>query len=151
MSEGSGSDASSTPDGKKLRRPVEEVRAELLADPDVRQQAKMLKIPLAEYVEKIIDYALHPQKPAQLQILSDEELKAKDPKAPTVAELQDYLQKIIDGEVVVSPAHMPDGFGQDSKAPQYQSMLGTGDAQKGPPEVSTTTSRPPKSEDPKKN
>jgi hypothetical protein len=130
--------ASTTKDGKKLRRPVEEVRAELMADPDVREQAQILKLPVEQYVEKILDYALHPQKPAQLQIIPDEELKARDPSIPTVAELQDHLQKIVDGEIVISPAHQRDGFKQDDTHEQYESALGSKDANKGAPEATTS-------------
>ncbi len=130
--------ASTTKDGKKLRRPVEAVRAELLADPDVREQAHILKLPVEQYVEKILDYALHPQKPAQLKIIPDEELKARDPNIPTVADLQDHLQKIVDGEIVISPAHQRDGFKQDDSQQQYEAALGAQDSLKGAPEPTTS-------------
>jgi len=131
--------ANTSLDGKKLRRPVEEVRAELLANPDVKEQAKLLQIPVADYVEKILDYAQHPQKPAQIAIVPDENLKEYDPSIPTVAEMKGYLEKVVSGEIVISPAHLPDGFNPGNDAPKYQAALGTQDSQKGAPETSTST------------
>ncbi|NBD09066.1 MULTISPECIES: hypothetical protein [Corallococcus] len=113
------------PAPSRLKRPVEVVRAELLADTDVQQQAEMLKIPVAQYVEKILDYAIHPDKPPQLEIIPDEELKARDPKIATVAEIETHLQKIIDGEIAISPAQQRDGFSSDKSHEQrYSAALG---------------------------
>jgi hypothetical protein len=138
MPEGYDPNSNVSLDGKKLKRPVEEVRAELMADPDVKEQARLVKLPLEQYVEKIIDYALHPQKPAQLQIVPDEELKARDPSIPTVGELQTYLEKINSGEISISPAHQKDGFSQDGQK-EYASALGSLPP-KGPPQASSTPS-----------
>ncbi|RYZ35643.1 MAG: hypothetical protein EOO71_34710 [Myxococcaceae bacterium] len=113
------------PAPSRLKRPVEVVRAELLADADVKQQAEMLKLPVEAYVEKILDYAIHPDKPPQLQIIPDEELKARDPKIATVEEIGTHLQKIIDGEIVISPAHQRDGFSSDNSDQRYSAALGT--------------------------
>lgn len=139
--------AGAEPRVRQLPRPVEEIRAELMADPDVREQAKMLKLPVAQYVEKIIDYAIHPDKPAQLQIVPDEELKARDPNLPTVDELKTHLEQIASGEVEFSPAHLPDGFKDDRVRERYSVELGTAEAQKGAPEIKSTGT--PDAEDPK--
>ena len=131
--------ASTTKDGRKLNRPVEEVRAQLLADPEIKEQARLMNIPLADYVEKIIDYALHPQKPAQIAIVPDENLKEYDPSIPTVAEMNSYMEKVVSGEIVVSPAHLPDGFNPNNDAPKYQSALGIQDSQKGAPQTTNSS------------
>ena len=123
-------DANSPAEGKKLRRPVEEVRAELLADADVIEQARLLQLPVEQYVEKILDYAVHPEKPPAILIVPDEALKQQDPSAPTVAEIEDYLKKVVSGEVTVSPAHQRDGFNTDEKS-DYGSALGSAEALKG--------------------
>lgn len=139
-------DANSTPDGKKLRRPVEVVRAELLADKDVKEQARLLQLPVEAYVEKILDYALHPQKPPQIQIVPDEALKAQDPSIPTVAEIQTHLEKVISGEIVISPAQMRDGFSDDRTRERYESALGTAKDQQGTPvDPSKIQKKPPQS------
>ncbi len=122
------------PPAKKLRRPVEEVRAELLADADVKEQARLLKLPVEAYVEKILDYALNPEKPPQIQIVPDEELKAQDPNVPTVSEIQDHLQGIMDGRIVISRAHQRDGFNDRDDDARYKVALGSDSAQRGAPE-----------------
>ncbi|WAM23537.1 MULTISPECIES: hypothetical protein [Myxococcus] len=128
------------PPVKKLKRPVEEVRAELLADADVKEQARLLKVPVEEYVEKIIDYALNPEKPPQIEIVPDEELKAKDPNVPTIEELQGHLQDIVDGRVVISRAHQRDGFSDQDADARYKSALASDAAQTGAPESRKGTS-----------
>jgi hypothetical protein len=127
---------------RKLPKPIEEVRADLSADPDVREQAKMLDIPLADYVQKIIDYATHPDKPPQVWVLKDEELKKRNPGIPTLDEVEGYLKKVVAGEVILDPAHPPDGFSTDKTRERYAPALGTAEAPKGSPET--------KSADPKK-
>jgi len=125
------SDANSPAEGKKLRRPVEEVRAELLADADVKEQARLLQLPVEKYVEKILDYAVHPEKPPAIMIVPDAALKQQDPTAPTVAEIEDYLKKVVSGEVVVDPAHQADGFNAGEKSERYGAALGSADSLKG--------------------
>ncbi|WP_171818159.1 hypothetical protein [Pyxidicoccus fallax] len=122
------------PQPRKLKKPVEEIRAELMADPDVKEQARMLQIDVADYVAKIIDYAQHPEKPPQLTITPDEELKAKYPGTPTVEELQTYLQDVIDGKVMLNRAQQLDGFEKDPDA-RFKSALASDQAHKGAPET----------------
>ncbi len=133
------------PPAKKLRRPVEEVRAELLADADVKEQARLLKVPLADYVEKIIDYALNPDKPPQIQIVPDEELKAKDPNTPTIAEIEEHLQGIVDGRIVISRAQQRDGFSDSDSDARYKTALGSDAVPTGAPESRQGADKKPKS------
>jgi hypothetical protein len=129
-SQGGGQGTPAAP-AKKLSRPIAQVRAELLADPDVREQARLLKLPVADYVEKILDYATHPTKPPQVQVLPDEALKARDPSIPTVQEIHTHLEKIVNGEIVISPAHQKDGYNKhDGKSDRYASMVGAKAEQK---------------------
>ncbi|MBZ4414094.1 hypothetical protein K8640_38310 [Myxococcus sp. XM-1-1-1] len=122
------------PEPRKLKRPVEEIRAELLADADVKEQARMLQIPVEAYVEKIIGYKLHPEKPMPLEITLDHELKAKDPKAATVEEIQGHLDKLISGEVIISRAQQRDGFSSDKGDERYKAALASDAVLTGTPE-----------------
>ncbi|WP_163998235.1 hypothetical protein [Pyxidicoccus caerfyrddinensis] len=138
------------PPPKKLKKPVAELRAELLVDKDVIEQARMLKVDLAEYVEKILDYAQNPEKPPQLVITPDEELKAQDPSVPTVEELQTHLEKIINGEVMISRAQQLDGFNDKDADARYKTALASDAAQKGAPEARKGASPTSLQADPKK-
>ncbi len=138
------------PQPRKLKKPVEEIRAELMADPDVKEQARLLKIDVADYVAKIIDYAQHPEKPPQLTITPDEELKAKNPRTPTVEEIQGYLQDVIDGKVMLNRAQQRDGFEKDPDA-RFKSALASDQVQKGAPEARKGLSPTAVQVDPKKS
>jgi DNA-directed RNA polymerase specialized sigma subunit len=56
---------------KKLKKPVEQLRVELVADPATQSIAKKLGLPVEEYVEKVLDYAQHPDKQPQLNLIPD--------------------------------------------------------------------------------
>lgn len=129
---------------KKLKRPVEEVRAELMANEEVRKQAKILKLSLTAYVEKILDYAQNPEKPPQVYVVTDAELKARDPSIPSTMEIHDYLQAIARGEIVISPAHQRDGYAEDTAQQRYQAALGTSEVPKGAPEDASVSRNPKK-------
>lgn len=138
------------PEPKKLKKPVPELRAELLADKDVQEQARMLKLDVEAYVEKILDYAQNPEKPPQLIITPDEELKAKDPSVPTVGEIQTHLEKIINGEVMISRAQQLDGFNKEDADARYKKPLASDAAQTGAPEARKGPSPTSLQADPKK-
>jgi hypothetical protein len=129
---------------KKLKRPVEEVRAELMTNEEVRKQARLLQLPLAEYVEKILDYAQNPEKPPQVYVLPDEALKARDPSIPTTDDIKGYMEKVVSGEIAISPAHQKDGYAEDTSRARYSAALGTAEAPKGAPEDASVSKNPKK-------
>ncbi|EPX60163.1 hypothetical protein D187_002249 [Cystobacter fuscus DSM 2262] len=122
------SEEKSKPEGKKLRRPIDDVRDELLKDPDVKEQARLLQIPVEQYVEKILDYASHPEKPPAIMIVPDEALKKEDPSIPTVAEVETHLQRMVNGEIPIIPGQSQDGFSKGPTPAQYQRTLGGEDS-----------------------
>lgn len=115
---------------KKLRRPVDEVRNELLNDPDVKEQARLLQLPVEQYVDKILDYATHPEKPPAIMIVPDEHLKKEDPSIPTVAEVETHLQRMVNGEIPIVPGMTTDGFSKGPTPAQYGRALGAEDSVK---------------------
>jgi hypothetical protein len=118
-------------------RPIEEIRAEIMKDPDVREQARIMDIELEKYVDKIIDYARNPHKPAQVKITPDAVLKKRDPTIPTTEEIKTHLEKIVSGEISISPAHKRDGFEKNQPAQdqqRYEQATGTAKARKDAPE-----------------
>lgn len=93
---------------KKLKRPVEEVRAELLADPHTKDIAKTLGIPLEEYVEKVLDYAQHPEKQPQFNVLPDEVIKAQG--GATTADVKQWFENVAAGKIDLRDPRDKDGF-----------------------------------------
>ncbi len=61
---------------KKPERTPEELRAKLLADPATSEIAMSLGIPVETYIEKVIDYALHPDKTPTLHVLPEKTVKS---------------------------------------------------------------------------
>ncbi len=123
-------------------RPIEEIRAEIMKDPDVREQARIMDIPLEKYVDKIIDYARNPQKQAQVVITPDAVLKKEDPTIPTTEEIKTQLEKIASGEIAISPAHKKDGFEKKERTRdqgRYEEATGTGKARKEASETAPST------------
>lgn len=84
---------------KRLKKPVEKVRAELLADPDTKRIARSVGMELEAYVEMVLDYIQNPDKQPVLQVASDAELKAAGYDAPTPEEVGKFLLAGAKGEI----------------------------------------------------
>lgn len=82
---------------KNLKRPVEEVRAELLADPATQSIARRLGMELEAYVEKVLDFAQHPEKKPEFNVLPDGVVKAQG--GATSAEVAQWMEDVADGKV----------------------------------------------------
>ena len=95
---------------KKLKRPVEELRAQLLADSHTQSIAKKLGCPLEEYVEKVLDYAQNPEKQPEFNVLPDG--IAKQQGAATTAEVKQWFEEVLAGKVDLRAEHEKDGFEQ---------------------------------------
>lgn len=100
---------------KKPKRPVEEVRAELMASEETKQLAKTLGIGLEDYVEKVLAYYAEPSKQPQIYLAPEEQLRAAGYEPPTEKEILSYLQKVESGEIDLRPEHMKDNYNQAAK------------------------------------
>jgi len=100
---------------KKLKRPVEEVRKELLADSNTKTIADKLGMNLEEYVELVLDYAQHPEKQPEFNIISEGEAKAEG--IATVGEVKQWFEDVADGKIDVRDPRDRDGFEGKKKAP----------------------------------
>jgi DNA-directed RNA polymerase specialized sigma subunit len=106
---------------KRLKRPVEEVRAELLKDESTRQIAEKLGMELEAYVEKVLEYAQNPDKQPEFNLISEAEAQAKG--VATVREVKQWFEDVADGKVDLREPHERDSFdhstlsGNRKKAP----------------------------------
>jgi hypothetical protein len=91
-----------------LKKPVEEIRTELLADERTQSYAKKLNMPLEAYVEKVLYYATHPDEQPVFNVLPDDQVKAMG--GATVQEVQGWLEKATRGEIPLGPKGYTDGF-----------------------------------------
>ena len=75
----------------RLKRPVEQVRAELLDDPDTKRIAKSVGMELKDYVEMVLDYAQNPDKQPIMNVAPDEELRAAGYEPPSTEEVAKFF------------------------------------------------------------
>ena len=93
---------------RQLKRPIEEIRAELMADPSTQNIAAKLGMELAAYVEKVLDYLQNPDKQPELNVLPEGEAKAQG--AATTEEVKQWFEDVISGKVDLRPASQKDAF-----------------------------------------
>lgn len=99
---------------RKLKKPVEELRKDLLADPHTQSIAKTVGLSTEAYVEKVLYFATHPDEQPTFNILPEDQVKAQG--GATVKEVQDWLQKVNQGEIQLGPKGYQDGFEQAKPA-----------------------------------
>ncbi|HYO70377.1 MAG TPA: hypothetical protein VEU33_30290 [Archangium sp.] len=83
----------------RLKKPVEKVRAELLADPDTKRIARSVGMELEAYVELVLDYAQNPDKQPVLHVAEDAELRAAGYEPPTPEEVGQFFVAGARGEL----------------------------------------------------
>lgn len=93
---------------RKLKKPVEELRKDLLADPHTQSIAKTVGLSTEEYVEKVLYFATHPDEQPTFNVLPEAEVKAQG--GANVGEVKAWLEKVDRGEIQVGPKGYTDGF-----------------------------------------
>lgn len=95
---------------KKPRRPIEEVRAELMASQETRELAKTIGLSLEDYVEKVLSYYQDPSKEPMVYVAPEGEIRAAGVEPPTEKAIVEWLTKVQKGEIDLRPQHMRDQF-----------------------------------------
>jgi len=93
---------------RKLKKPVDELRKDLLADAHTQSIAKTLGMTTEAYVEKVLHYATHPDEKPVFNLLPDAEVKAQG--GATVEEVKSWLEKVRSGKIQLGPKAYQDGF-----------------------------------------
>jgi len=93
---------------RKLKKPVAELKQELLADAHTQSIAKTLGLSTEAYVEKVLHYATHPDEKPVFTLLPDGEVKAQG--GATMDEVKSWLEKVNRGEIKLGPKAYQDGF-----------------------------------------
>lgn len=110
----------------RLKKPVEKVRAELLADPDTKRIAKSVGMELEAYVELVLDYAQNPDKQPVLQVADDAELRAAGYEPPTPEEVGNFFVAGARGELgLEGPNFNKSGFDSAPSTAGKPSLQGT--------------------------
>ena len=93
---------------RKLKKPVDELRKDLLADSHTQNIAKTLGLTTEAYVEKVLHYATHPDEKPVFNILPDDQVKAAG--GATVDEVKAWLEQVRSGKIQLGPKAYQDGF-----------------------------------------
>lgn len=119
----------------KKRRPIEEVRAELMESQETKQIAEQLGLSLEDYVAKVLEYYQQPEKEPQVYVASEEQLRAAGFEPPSQKEAMEWLEKVQRGEIDLRPDHLKDGY----KKAEKPKVAGIGEDASGshtsPPEL----------------
>lgn len=79
---------------RKLKKPIPELRADLLADPTIKHMATTLGMTHEAYVEKVLYWAQHPDEQPELNLISDADAKAHG--AATMDEVKQWFEKQLE-------------------------------------------------------
>jgi hypothetical protein len=90
---------------RKLKKPIPELRADLMADPRTKDMAERLGMTLEAYVEKVLDFAQHPEKVPQMNVLPEAEVKAQG--GATVEEVKAWMEDVRDGKITLPGDNRP--------------------------------------------
>jgi hypothetical protein len=124
----------SQPDQKpRLKRPVEQVRAELLSDPETKRIAKAVGMELEAYVNLVLDYAQNPDKEPILEVAPDEELRAAGYNPPSAEDVANFFIAGAKGEIDLGEK------GPDFSKSEFESSAAAG----GKPSIAVTPGQAP--------
>ncbi|QRK12414.1 hypothetical protein JQX13_21750 [Archangium violaceum] len=98
--------------GKKraLKRPIEEIRAELMKDPDTARIAKAVNMELPAYVEKVLDYLQHPEKKPVFEVADEADLRATGYEPMDEKGVHDLFAAVVSGDLEPGSQYRKSGF-----------------------------------------
>jgi hypothetical protein len=95
---------------RALKRPIEEIRAELLKDPDTARIAKAVSMELEAYVEKVIDYLQHPEKRPVFDVADEDDMRATGYEPMGEQDVHDLFAAAARGDLEPGAQYQKSGF-----------------------------------------
>jgi len=95
---------------RALKKPIEEIRAELLKDKDTARIAKAVKMELPAYVEKVLEYLQYPDRRPTFELASDEDLRAVGYEPMSEKDVRDLYVSVANGELDPANKYQKSGF-----------------------------------------
>lgn len=84
---------------KNLGMPLEIAKKNLREDPNTRAIADALGVEVEDYIERVLEYATHPDKEVEVELLDDEAASELGPEAPSMAEVMQWMEGVASGEI----------------------------------------------------
>lgn len=109
----------------RLGRPIEVIRAEIIAAPESKQLAKTFGVSVEEYADLVLDYVQNPAKEPILEVVDDEDAEEQGVPLTTQAEVKAWLEDAATGRLNLATAPAKDGFSTDSAESDARAVLGS--------------------------
>jgi hypothetical protein len=71
----------------------DQIRAKVLADPNTAKIAAELRVPLEEFVQRVVFFATNPDAEPELFVMTDENVKANGGSVPDLKAVVQYLDR----------------------------------------------------------
>lgn len=107
----------------RLGRPIEVVRAEIIAAPESKELAKTFGVSVEEYAELVLDYLQNPGKDPLLEVVDEEDAEEQGVPLTSESEVKAWLEKASTGRLSVAPQR--DDFSADSAESDARAVLGS--------------------------
>ena len=103
---------SQEPSGKKraLKKPIEEIRAELLKDPDTARIAKAVEMELPDYVEKVLRYLQYPEERPVFEVADEDDMRATGYEPMSEKDVHDVFASVVNGDLEPGSQYRKSGF-----------------------------------------
>lgn len=95
---------------RKLKKPIEEIRAELMKDPHTARIAKAVNMELAPYVEKVLEYLEYPDRKPVFNVADEADARAAGYNPPGEKEIHDLFAAVVNGDLDPANKYQKSGF-----------------------------------------
>lgn len=95
---------------RALKRPIEEIRAELMKDPDTARIAKAVGMELPAYVDKVLDYLQYPEKRPVFEVADEEDMRATGYEPMSEQDVHDLFAAAARGDLTPGAQYQKSGF-----------------------------------------
>jgi hypothetical protein len=101
---------------RKLKKPIEEIRAELMKDPHTARIAKAVQMELGPYVEKVLEFLEYPDRKPTFNIADEADARATGYVPKTEKDIHDIFAAVVNGDLDPANKYQKSGFEAGAEA-----------------------------------
>jgi hypothetical protein len=109
----------------RLGRPVEVIRAEIIAAPESKALAQTFGVSVEEYAELVLDYLQNPAKEPVLEVIDEDDAEEQGVALTTPGEVKAWLEDAATGRPDLATPPAQDGFSTDAAESHARAVLGS--------------------------
>ncbi len=95
---------------RALKKPIEEIRAELLKDPDTARIAKAVEMELPDYVEQVLEYLQYPERRPVFDVADEDDMRAAGYEPMSEQDVHDVFAAVVSGDLEPGSQFRKSGF-----------------------------------------